>query len=167
MLHHSFLLASSYCICPTMRQTTMLALPIKVYLIDEGSDMNLYKRYKFCIEKYSKWGGVHSRSVIYWTIARCTSYRIHHEAISVAIHQLEDRNSMAPGRYDSNFISVIFEQILPIKFIGTSCEITLSWMPQNSFDDKSTLVQAMVWCRQPPMLTKFYVVIWRYKFTIS
>ena len=27
-------------------------------------------------------------------------------------------------------------------------EITLMWMPQNIFDDLSTLVPVMVWCRQ-------------------
>ena len=30
-----------------------------------------------------------------------------------------------------------------IKFMSTSCEDALSRMPQNTFDDKSTLVQAM------------------------
>ena len=30
----------------------------------------------------------------------------------------------------------------------TSCEIVIRWMPQNTFDDKSTLVQVMAWCCQ-------------------
>ena len=34
------------------------------------------------------------------------------------------------------------------KFRGNCCEIALMWMPQNTFDDNSTLVQAMVGCRQ-------------------
>ena len=38
--------------------------------------------------------------------------------------------------------------MLQIKFMGIFCEITLRWMPQNTFDDKSTLVQVMTWCRQ-------------------
>ena len=33
---------------------------------------------------------------------------------------------------------------------GTSCEIALKWMPQNTCDDNSTLVQAMAWCNQAP-----------------
>ena len=35
-----------------------------------------------------------------------------------------------------------------IKLMSTSCEIALRWMPQNTFDDKSTLVQVMTLCRR-------------------
>ena len=31
---------------------------------------------------------------------------------------------------------------------GISCEIVLTWTPQDLTDDKSTLVQVMAWCRQ-------------------
>ena len=42
---------------------------------------------------------------------------------------------------DSNFVqSVMSEHMLRIKFTSTSCKIALGWMPQNAFDDKSTLV---------------------------
>ena len=34
-----------------------------------------------------------------------------------------------------------------VKFMST-CEITHGWMPQDTFDDKSTLVLVMAWCRQ-------------------
>ena len=37
-----------------------------------------------------------------------------------------------------------------IKFMGVSCEIRVRWMPQNTFDDQSTLVQVMAWCHQAP-----------------
>ena len=40
--------------------------------------------------------------------------------------------------------SVISAQILQIKFINTSYETALGWMPQNTLDE-STLVQLMVW----------------------
>ena len=56
-------------------------------------------------------------------------------------------NSMAPGRCGSKFKSVIFEHMLRIKFMNI-CEIVLRWTPQITFDDKSTLVQLMAWCRQ-------------------
>ena len=36
----------------------------------------------------------------------------------------------------------------PFNFMSTSCEIALKWMPQNIFDDKSTLVPVMAWCHQ-------------------
>ena len=36
-----------------------------------------------------------------------------------------------------------------IKFISKSCELVLRWMPLKTFDDTSTLVQAMACCRQP------------------
>ena len=32
------------------------------------------------------------------------------------------------------------------KHMSTSCDIALRWMPQNTFDDKSTLIQVMAWC---------------------
>ena len=38
------------------------------------------------------------------------------------------------------FKSVISEHMLQIKFMGTSCEIALRWMPQITFDDKSRLI---------------------------
>ena len=59
-------------------------------------------------------------------------------------------NSLAPGRCgsDFDFKSIISENMLGIKFMRTSCEIALWWMPQNTFDGKSTLVQIMAWCRQ-------------------
>ena len=34
------------------------------------------------------------------------------------------------------------------KFMSTSWEIALKWMQQNTFDDKSILVQVIIWCRQ-------------------
>ena len=42
----------------------------------------------------------------------------------------------------------IFKLILWINSFSNSCEITLGWMPQETFDDKSTLVHVMAWCRQ-------------------
>ena len=57
-------------------------------------------------------------------------------------------SSLAPGRYGSNFKSVIFKYMLQIKFMSASCGIAPRWMPQNIFDDESTLVQEMVWCCQ-------------------
>ena len=56
--------------------------------------------------------------------------------------------SLDPGRCVSNFKSVISEPMLRIKFMRTSCDIAFRLMPQNIFDDKSTLVQVMAWCHQ-------------------
>ena len=52
--------------------------------------------------------------------------------------------SLAPGSRGSNYKNLIFENVLRIKSMGTSDEIALRWMSQNTFDDKSTLVQVMV-----------------------
>ena len=60
----------------------------------------------------------------------------------------ETVNSLPPGRYGSNFTSGISEHILHIKFMSTSCQTAVGWMSQNTFDDKSTLVQVMTWCHQ-------------------
>ena len=38
--------------------------------------------------------------------------------------------------------------MLQAKFMSTSCETALRWMPQNTFNDQSTLVQVMAWCCQ-------------------
>ena len=40
------------------------------------------------------------------------------------------------------------KHMLWIQFMSTSCEIALRWMPQDIFDDKSTLIQDMTWCCQ-------------------
>ena len=63
-------------------------------------------------------------------------------------------NSLAPEWCGSNFKSVISKHMLRIKFMSTSCQIDLRWIPQNTFDDKSTLIQVMkkkiimAWWRQ-------------------
>ena len=57
-------------------------------------------------------------------------------------------NSLAPGKFEWNFRHVIFKQILVIDDLGISCEIALTWKPQDLTDDKSTLVQVMAWCHQ-------------------
>ena len=51
------------------------------------------------------------------------------------------KTSLDPGRRGNNFKIVIF--MLLVKVICPSSEIALrwTWMPQNTFDDKSTLVQ--------------------------
>ena len=56
--------------------------------------------------------------------------------------------SLALWGHGSNFQSVMFKHMLPIRFMST-CEIALRWVPQNTFADKSTLVQVMAWCCQP------------------
>ena len=41
--------------------------------------------------------------------------------------------SLAIGRYVSNFKSINSEQMLHITFMGTSCEIALRWMTENTY----------------------------------
>ena len=67
-------------------------------------------------------------------------------------------NSLALGRCGCYFENVIFEHMLCIKFMGTSCQIAMKWMPWHTFDDESTLVQVMAWCYQPagPHLSQCY-----------
>ena len=52
-----------------------------------------------------------------------------------ALTQHRQLSSFVHGRYGRNFKNVILKNIFP----GTSCEIALRWMPQNIFEDKSTL----------------------------
>ena len=56
---------------------------------------------------------------------------------------------------------------------GISSEIMLRWMSLDLIDDKSTLIQVTVQCWQAtshhnvePMLTLFFVTIWRHKATM-
>ena len=56
-------------------------------------------------------------------------------------------NSFAPGRCGMNFKCVISVHMLWHKFISTSCEIVLRWMPQSTFEDKSTLILVMASCQ--------------------
>ena len=57
-------------------------------------------------------------------------------------------NSLAPGRYGSNFKSTILKCFIENSRLNTHWEIVLAWMPQNLTNEKSPLVQVMAWCRQ-------------------
>ena len=52
------------------------------------------------------------------------------------------------GDLNDIFRFVIFNVILEVDGQGISYEIILRWMSQDLSDDKSTLIQAMAWCRQ-------------------
>ena len=73
--------------------------------------------------------------------------------------------SLVPGRCSSNFQSVISEHMLLIKFMRT-LEISVRWMPQNTFDDKSTngsgngLVPSGIKPLPERMVTNICVAIW-------
>ena len=47
-------------------------------------------------------------------------------------------NSLIPN-------SVISEYMSRVKLMGLSCEIVLSWLSENNFDDKSAWVHLMPW----------------------
>ena len=49
-------------------------------------------------------------------------------------------NSSVTSREVSDFKSVISKPMLRVNFMGTSYEIALMWMRQNTFDGKSKLV---------------------------
>ena len=55
-------------------------------------------------------------------------------------------NSLAPGRYGSKFKSIISTNISCIQFMTSSNEFSLRRMPQNTCEDKLTLVQILAWC---------------------
>ena len=93
----------------------------------------------------------------------------HHEKIAISKTRLKipflesqpdlpganELTDCPPVRYGSNFSSAFFKLILRINVLilridvsSTSCEIGVRWVPQNTSDDESTLVQVMAWCRQ-------------------
>ena len=55
-------------------------------------------------------------------------------------------NSLAPGKFSSNFKIVISEPMLRIKFLST-CEV-ITWMTRNTFDDNPTLI---IWAKVDPV----------------
>ena len=57
-------------------------------------------------------------------------------------------NSLAPGRSGGNFENVVFKLALLICIFKSSCDNVTRWIPQELTDNKSTLVQVMVWYRQ-------------------
>ena len=71
-----------------------------------------------------------------------TNCRLHHWG-QILIKLI---NSLAPGKFEWNFIHVTFKRILVIDGWGISCEIAVMWM--DFIDYQSTLVQVMAWCSQ-------------------
>ena len=71
-----------------------------------------------------------------------------------SISLIDKVNWLSPERYFNNFKSMVIKFQTYYIYIytsnlGTHCEITLRWMPQNLTNKKSTLVQVMAWCHQP------------------
>ena len=56
-------------------------------------------------------------------------------------------NSLTPGRWGNNITRVISKH-MACSWGLSSYEIALMWMPQNTFDNESRLVQSMAWCCQ-------------------
>ena len=52
------------------------------------------------------------------------------------------------GRHVSNFKSVIFERVSRIKFMNTCTKVARRCMPENTLNDKLTLVRVVGWCCQ-------------------
>ena len=57
-------------------------------------------------------------------------------------------NSLAPGKFEWNFMYTIFKLISVRDVSGISCRIVLIWMPLGFTGDQSTLVKVMAWCCQ-------------------
>ena len=57
-------------------------------------------------------------------------------------------NSLDPGIYGSNFISIFYKLITQNSSFGTHMEIDFRWMPQNLTNKKSTSFQVLAWCRE-------------------
>ena len=67
---------------------------------------------------------------------------------SIIIYYIMHINSLAPGRFELNFIQAVFKLILVTGGWAIFCETTLRWMSLDLTDDKSTLVRVMAWCHQ-------------------
>ena len=103
----------------------------------------------------------HNSQAIIWTNADLIHWCIY---VALGGDELID---WPPGGCGGNFKSVIPQHMLQIKFMNIPAEILpLRWMPQNAFDDKSTLIQVNglvpsgTKSLPEPMLTQFYVAMW-------
>ena len=74
----------------------------------------------------------------WWGIFRMRLFQIYLAVVAFI-------SSLAPCGFEWKSI---FKLMLVIDSWGISYKIFLIWMPLNSTDDKSTLVQVMAWCRQ-------------------
>ena len=52
-------------------------------------------------------------------------------------------NSLIPGRRGSKFKSVISEYMSRVKLMSIPCDIILSWLPENNFDENSAWVHVI------------------------
>ena len=57
---------------------------------------------------------------------------------------------LSPGGCGSYFTITLYKLILHKSSLGTCCEIALRWIPHNTVDGKSTLVQVMTLCHHAP-----------------
>ena len=57
-------------------------------------------------------------------------------------------NSLPCVGCGGNYESLVSEHMLQLKFMNISWVIALRWQPQSIFDETSTLVLVMAWCRQ-------------------
>ena len=63
-------------------------------------------------------------------------------------HSTNYINSLARGRYSSNFINALSAHMLRIQFMGISLEIIPKCMSRNTIDDKSTSARVITWYRK-------------------
>ena len=67
-------------------------------------------------------------------------------------YKLYQVNSLAHGKFEWNFVYVIFKWISVIVGWGMSFEIALLWLWLHFMNDQSTLVKLMAWCCQATSL---------------
>ena len=98
--------------------------------------------------KYSMWRLRHLNANFPWACLRiATMYKFWTTPDDLNVEMAGKLPLLAPGICDSNFDSIIFEHILQIRFMHTSCEIDFRWMPRETYNDKSTSIQLSAWCR--------------------
>ena len=95
------------------------------------------------------------RQAIIWTNAGILwigPWRTNFTEILIGIHTFSFKKThfkMSFGKWQPSCLGLNV-----LRFMSTSCEITLRWIPQNTFDEKSALAQVMAWCHQA---TSYYL----------
>ena len=75
-------------------------------------------------------------------------------------------NPLVPGRCGDNFKSLIFKLIMQNERLGAGCEIDFGWMSDCEWEDNigsgKGLVSSGNKLSHEPVLTRFFVAIWRH-----
>ena len=115
---------------------------LKFNLWIKYASFNVWEKYFVWNFKGTLWNSTRNILPIHWKIILLYSTEI------LRALRFNVRFWNAPLVTKLKDVEVISGRMLQIKFMNIYYEIALGWMPQNTFDNKSTQVQVIPWCHQ-------------------